>query len=97
MSTRPVPKAEDLEGILTVAKDKEGGMVCMVDIDAFETPGIWGIVVADIVKHLVNAHAGKGYALQAVHKQIVHFLLAELERPSDKAVDITSEFDWGEE
>jgi len=97
VSERPVPSAEDLTPILAVSRDKEGGLVCMLDLEAFETPGIWGIAVADIVKHLVNAYVAKGYAFQPVHAEIVHFLMAELENPSDKAINITDDFDWGEE
>ena len=69
----------------------------MMNLDEFETPGIWGIVVADVVKHLVNAYTGRGFAPQAVHAEIVHFLMVELENPSDKALDITNDFEWGEE
>jgi len=97
VSEKTVPTADGLTPILAVSQDKEGSLVCMLDIAAFETPGIWGIVVSDIVKHLVNAYTGKGYAYRAVHEEIVHFLMAELANPSDKAVDITRDFDWGEE
>jgi hypothetical protein len=97
VSEKSVPTADDLTPILAVSRDKEGGLVCMLDVDAFETPGIWGIAVADIVKHVVNAHVRKGFAFQAVNQEVIGFLVAELESPSDKAIDITNGFDWGEE
>lgn len=75
----------DIHPCLVVYNHPENGLVCMIDNNEFETPGIWGIVLADVVQHLANAYAKDGMSGQAARQDIVHFLLAELGNPTDKA------------
>jgi hypothetical protein len=68
------------------------GLVCMLNNNEFDAPGIWGIVLADVVQHLVNAYAREGMSGPAVRQEIVKLLMAELDKPTAKAKRV--EEDW---
>lgn len=77
---------------LVVFNNPEEGLVVMLDNNEFETPGIWGIVVADIVQHIANAYAKDGMAGTAAREEIIHFLLAELQKPTSRATMVDPEW-----
>lgn len=70
------------------------GLVCMLNNNEFDTPGIWGIVLADVVQHLVNAYTRDGMSGLAVRQDIVTLLMTELDKPTAKAQRV--EADWGD-
>lgn len=70
------------------------GLVCMLNNNEFDTPGIWGIVLADVVQHLVNAYTRDGMSGPAVRQDIVTLLMTELEKPTAKAQRV--EADWSD-
>ena len=70
---------------LVVFNNPEEGLVVMLDNKEFETPGIWGIVVADIVQHIANAYAADGMAGTAARQEIIHHLMVELDKPTARA------------
>lgn len=90
MSEKEDTQVEHIQPCVVMFNGPEG-LVCMVNNNEFETPAIWGIVIADLVKHIVNAYAKDGMAGPHVHQEIVHYLLSELESPTAKAqrVDAT--------
>jgi hypothetical protein len=76
-----------LRPVLLCQLDEDtGGIVVALDNHAFSTPGVWGIVIADLVQHIANAYAQDGMAAAPVMAQIRSVVLAELESPTDKAV-----------
>jgi hypothetical protein len=68
------------------------GLVVMVDINEFDSPGIWGIVLADVVQHLVNAYTKEGMSGQAARAEIITYLQMELNAPTDKAQRLDGEW-----
>lgn len=80
---------------LVLFNDPEQGLVCMINNNEFETPGIWGIVLADVVQHLVNAYVKDGLGGREVRADIIQMLTAELDAPTAKAQRI--EPDWKDE
>ena len=78
---------------LAAFRNPEGEMVVMIDNNEFETPGIWGIVIADIVQHVVNAYVRDGMGGHEVRESILETLISELESPSDKARAMDGEWD----
>jgi hypothetical protein len=70
---------------LAAFRNPDGDMVVMVDNNEFDAPGIWGIVVADIVQHVVNAYVRDGMSGREVRESILEMLISELENPSEKA------------
>ena len=86
-------KAIKIQPCLVAYNNPEEGLVVMVDNNQFETPGIWGIVVADIIQHIVNAYAADGMAGPAVRTELLHYLLAELEKPTAKAHRVDAEWE----
>lgn len=80
---------------LVLFNDPDKGLVCMVDNNEFETPAIWGIVVADVVQHIVNAYVKDGMAAREVRNDIIHMLMAELNTPTSKAERVEPE--WHDE
>ena len=86
-------KAIKIHPCLVAYNDPESGLVVMVDNNAFEAPGLWGIVVADIVQHIINAYVKDGMAATAVRSEVIHFLIAELEKPTAKAKRVDPEWE----
>ena len=86
-------KAIKIQPCLVAYNNPEEGLVVMVNNNEFETPGIWGIVVADIVQHIANAYASDGMAGPAARSEIIHYLLAELEKPTAKASRVDAEWE----
>lgn len=71
--------------ILVIKKDGDDpGLVVALDNGAFERPGAWGIVIADLVQHVANAYQQDGYSGRAILEEVRRIVLAELERPTDK-------------
>jgi hypothetical protein len=86
-------KAIKIHPCLVAYNNPEEGLVVMVDNNQFETPGIWGIVVADIIQHIVNAYTADGMAGPAVRTELIHYLLSELEKPTAKAHRVDAEWE----
>ncbi len=60
----------------------EGDTAVGVDIAAFERPGAWGILLADVLRQLVNAYAAEGEDPETAHAEILAFFNAEVESPT---------------
>ena len=74
-----------LRPVLLCQLDEDtGGIVVALDNHAFSTPGVWGIVIADLVQHIANAYAQDGMVGSAVLREVREVVLRELERPTDK-------------
>jgi hypothetical protein len=80
---------------LVVYNNPEEGLVVMLDNNEFDTPAIWGIVVADIVQHLVNAYVKDGMSARETREEILSMFLAEVQKPTAKAHRVDAE--WEEE
>jgi hypothetical protein len=80
---------------LVVYNNPEQGLVVMVNQNEFEAPGIWGIVLADVIQHLTNAYTKDGMAGAEVRSSILELLIAELTEPTDKAQRLEGE--WTDE
>jgi len=76
---------EVLDPILVMQRDDKGRVVVALNVMAFEHPGMWGIVIADIVQHVANAYAQEGLAAAPVLAEIRRIVRAELDSPTDKA------------
>lgn len=80
---------------LVAYNDPENGLVVMLDNNEFDTPAIWGIVLADVVQHLVNAYVKDGMSAREVKTDITTMLLSELTTPTAKAHRVEPE--WKDE
>jgi hypothetical protein len=76
---------EVLDPILVMQRDDKGRVVVALNVMAFEHPGAWGIVIADLVQHVANAYAQEGLAASPTLAEIRRIVLAELDAPTDKA------------
>lgn len=79
------PEVIPVHPCLVAYNHPENGLVVMLDNNEFETPAIWGIVLADFVQHLVNAYVKDGMSAREVREDIVTMLYAELNTPTAKA------------
>ena len=84
--------AQKVKPFLLAFNNPEQGLVVMVNNNEFDSPGIWGIVLADIVQHLVNAYTTDGMSGQAAREEIVTYLQMELNAPTDKAHRVDGEW-----
>lgn len=84
--------AQKVKPFLLAFNNPEQGLVVMVDNNEFDSPGIWGIVLADIVQHLVNAYVRDGMSGPEVREEIKMYLRMELEAPTDKAQRVDGEW-----
>jgi hypothetical protein len=73
------------EPILVMRRHADGAISNAIAVETFEQPGVWGIVLADCVQHLVNAYTSMGYESQSVRSHILDTLQREIEQPTDKA------------
>ena len=81
-----------IKPFLVAFNNPEQGLVVMVNNNEFDSPGIWGIVLADIVQHLVNAYTKDGMSGQAARDEIITYLQMELNAPTDKAHRVDGEW-----
>lgn len=86
------PEVIPVHPCLVAYNHPERGLVVMLDNNEFETPAIWGIVLADIVQHLVNAYIKDGMSGRDVRADIIEMLQAELSTPTSKAERKDAEF-----
>jgi hypothetical protein len=73
---------------LALCKHPDGTMLCMAATDEFPEPGVWGVILGDVVQHLVNAYEDSGKNREQVREILLRVLDAELAHPSDKAVRV---------
>lgn len=88
----PKPEVVQLQPCLAAFNHPKDGLVVMLDNNEFEAPGVWGVVLADIVQHLVNAYTKDGMSPREVRASIVDMLNRELNAPTAKAVVKDAEF-----
>jgi hypothetical protein len=87
---------DELTPFMVVSRHEEGGVVAMLNLREFDNPGQWGIAIADIVQHVINAYASEGMHPLMCRQELLHYLMSELDSPTDKA-EMVRDFDWGEE
>lgn len=81
-----------LDPFLALFIDPSGGTVCAVQLSAVENPGAWGIVLGDIIQHIVNAYTRRGHHPDRIRAEVLQTLALELAHPSEKAVG--QEMEW---
>jgi hypothetical protein len=70
---------------LIMRRHAEGHVSNAIDVEEFDHPGVWGVVLADCVQHLVNAYVSQGMDSITVRQAILSSLAAELDEPTEKA------------
>jgi hypothetical protein len=59
-------------------------LVCVLDPQAFEDPAIWGMLLADVARHVGQAYEQlQGADPEAVSRAIAQSFAAELAKPTD--------------
>lgn len=89
-------RPEELTPFMVVSRHEEGGLVVMLNLAEFDNPGQWGIAMADLVQHVLNAYASEGMHPGMCREELLHYMLSELAAPTDKA-QMVNDFEWGEE
>jgi hypothetical protein len=87
MDPLPVPPAAkintDSTEILRLWKVPEVGQQVILRHDAWEDPAAWGLMLADIARHVARAHAQEGQNESEVFQRILAGFRAEIESPTD--------------
>lgn len=60
----------------------EGDTAVGVDLSAFEYPGAWGILLADVLRQLTHAYGAEGEDPEEIRAEILKFFNAEMESPT---------------
>ena len=63
--------------------DDDGKACCMLDVETFSEPGIWGVVLADVVEHVSNAYSQRGMDRDAVRDAVIQLFTMEVDQPTD--------------
>jgi hypothetical protein len=92
--TAPV-NAIKINPFLVAYNNPDAGLVVMLDNNEFETPGIWGLVLADVLQHLVNAYIKDGMSPRETREEILSMFLAEVQRPTSQAESADAEWSDG--
>ena len=95
MSESAPVNAIKIHPCLVAYNNPDEGLVVMLDNNEFETPGIWGIVLADVLQHLVNAYIKDGMSPRETREEILSMFLAEVQRPTSRAESADAE--WSDE
>jgi hypothetical protein len=75
--------AEPKKPYLMLWLDEEGKGCCMLDVETFSEPGIWGVVLADVVEHVSNAYSQRGMDRDAVRDAVIQLFTMEVDQPTD--------------
>ena len=69
----------------------EGGDEWQLSLNPiYEDVAMWGLLICDIIGHVVNAYGGTDEALRAyVKERVLQGFLAEFQSPTDAPKDIT--------
>lgn len=62
----------------------DGGQSVSLKPDAWDDPAAWGLMIADIARHVANAHAQKGKNKQDVLRKICTLFNKEMNNPTDE-------------
>jgi hypothetical protein len=57
----------------------------------WKEPGAWGLVLADIARHVAQAYGREGQNPEEVFRRIIESLNAELDSPTDDPEDLTDD------
>ena len=59
-------------------------MQCTLDVGVWKNPSAWGIVLADLARHVANAHhEADGISIEQSLERIREGFIAELDAPTD--------------
>jgi hypothetical protein len=87
MDPLPVPPAAktntDSTEVLRLWKVPEVGQQVILLHDAWEDPAAWGLMLADIARHVARGHAQEGQNESEVFQRILAGFRAEIESPTD--------------
>lgn len=70
--------------LVVLRRPDSEGFLTAVDTSAFDGPGAWGIIIADLVQHVANAYAQDGLHGGAVQQIVRSVVLQELNAPTEK-------------
>lgn len=71
---------------------EDNGMICLLNTNEFDDPAYWGMVLADIVGHIVNGYEKQGLSRAVVRSRVIFALSEELEKPTSEAREIEGEW-----
>ncbi len=87
MNSLPVPAAAksnaDSTEILRLRKVPGVGQQVILRHDAWDDPAAWGLMLADIARHVARAYAQEGQDEEEIFQRILAGFRAEIESPTD--------------
>jgi Domain of unknown function (DUF5076) len=87
MNFLPVPAAAEINAdsteILRLWKVPDVGQQVILRHDAWEDPAAWGLMLADIARHVARAHGQEGQDEEEILQRILVGFRAEIESPTD--------------
>ena len=66
---------------------EDNGMICLLNTNEFDDPAYWGMVLADIVGHIVNGYEKQGLSRAVVRSRVIFALSEELEKPTSEELE----------
>jgi hypothetical protein len=89
LDTPPIAKSNaDAVEILRVWAAEDVGQQLVLRT-TWDDPAGWGLLLADVARHVANAYAVEGYDQEAVLKRVKAAFQAEWDDPTDQPLDIT--------
>lgn len=69
----------------------DGKPICVITPNLWEEPSAWGLLLADVIRHLGNAYAREGHCREAIIDRIKHVFDIECNNPTSEVRERSSE------
>lgn len=77
--------------VLIVSEMDGGSVEVRIDTSSYPDPGVWGVIIADLVEHVANAYAHSGHDRKQVLTEVRTIVLKEMVNPTDTIQDLGME------
>jgi hypothetical protein len=74
--------------VLIVSEMEDGNVEVRIDKSPYPDPGVWGVIIADLVEHVANAYAHDGFDRKQALAEIRTIVLKEMVNPTDTIIDL---------
>ena len=72
--------------VLIACQREDDSIEVTLDVTSYGEPGVWGILIADLVEHVASAYEQNGWNREQVLSAVRTLVLKEMAHPTDKII-----------